>query len=130
MDWVREGSGPVAAHFPNQNPITTMKKTSLLPMCALLFALAGGAVLQTGCGSTATRQSTGEYIDDATITAKVKAALASDDLVKAREVNVETYKGVVQLSGFVSTVAERTQAGLVASGVTGVQSVTNNIQIK
>lgn len=107
-----------------------MKKSSLLPVCTLLFVLAGGAVLQTGCGSTATRQSTGEYIDDAAITAKVKSALASDDLVKAREVNVETYKGVVQLSGFVATVEERIQAGLVAAGVTGVQSVTNNLQLK
>lgn len=106
-----------------------MKKTSL-PLIALMLALAGTVGFQAGCASSPTRESTGEYIDDATITTKVKAALIKDDEVKAREVNVETFKGVVQLSGFVSTAAERTRAGIVASGVKGVQSVTNNISLK
>lgn len=106
-----------------------MKKPSLA-LFALLAALAGSVAFQAGCASTPTRESTGEYIDDATITTKVKAALVKDDDVKAREVKVETFKGVVQLSGFVSTAAERTRAGIVASGVSGVQSVTNNISLK
>jgi osmotically-inducible protein OsmY len=77
-----------------------------------------------------TKESTGEYIDDATITAKVKTALIKDDTVHAHEVNVETFKGVVQLSGFGSTLEEKARAGVLAAGVKGVQSVSNNIQLK
>ena len=105
-----------------------MKKPILL--LAMISMLSGAAVLQSGCGSTPTKESTGEYIDDATITTKVKAALVKDDTVKAREVNVETFKGVVQLSGFVATESERTRASQVAAGVRGVQAVTNNLQLK
>ncbi|BAL24959.1 BON domain-containing protein [Azoarcus sp. KH32C] len=75
-------------------------------------------------------ESPGEYIDDATITTKVKAALVESKEVKAREVNVETYRGVVQLSGFVSTQAEAQKAAEIARSVKGVQSVKNDIRIK
>ena len=67
---------------------------------ALFLAIAFVSIL--GCAGTATRESTGEYVTDSWITTKVKAALVEDPLVKATEVNVETYKGTVQLSGFVS----------------------------
>lgn len=83
-----------------------------------------------GCAGTATRESTGEYIDDTWITTKVKAALVDDPVVKATEVNVETFKGVVQLSGFVSSRAAMDQAVLVAGNVDGVTSVRNDMQIK
>ncbi|HJV24672.1 MAG TPA: BON domain-containing protein [Aromatoleum sp.] len=69
-------------------------------------------------------------MDDATITTKVKAALVESKDVKAREVNVETYRGVVQLSGFVATQAEAQKAGEIARGIKGVQSVKNDIRIK
>lgn len=104
-----------------------MKK--YLTLFALISILTGTAALQSGCASTATNESTGEYIDDAAITTKVKTVLIRDDNVRSRDVNVETFKGVVQLSGFVGTEPQRTRAGVLAAGVKGVQSVTNNIQL-
>ena len=84
----------------------------------------------TGCSATPTRESTGEFVDDATITTKVKAAFVKDETVKAREINVETFKGVVQLSGFVNTSEEKARAGQLAAGITGVHDVQNKIAIK
>jgi osmotically-inducible protein OsmY len=75
-------------------------------------------------------QSAGAYIDDALITTKVKAAIAADDKLSAFAINVETLKGVVQLSGFVDTHDEITRAAEVARKVEGVKSVTTNIQLK
>ncbi len=74
-------------------------------------------------------KSTGEVIDDNTINASVKAALIGNKTTKAHDINVETYKGVVQLSGFVDTPAERDEAALVAAGVDGVKNVTNSIAV-
>jgi len=83
-----------------------------------------------GCAGTATQESTGEYVTDSWITTKVKASLAEDRTVKATEVNVETFKGVVQLSGFVGSSAEMYQAVRIANGIKGVTSVKNDIRIK
>lgn len=97
-----------------------------------LLALGTGAVatLATGCASTPTRESTGEYVDDAAITAKVKAAFVKDKLVEAGDVSVETFKGVVQLSGFVDTAEQKARAGQIAAGVNGVRDVSNHIAVK
>ncbi len=83
-----------------------------------------------GCASTSTREGTGEYVDDTVITTKVKAALIAAPDVKATEVNVETYKGVVQLSGFVSSSQASVRAAEIASGVRGVTSVKNDTRVK
>ena len=83
-----------------------------------------------GCSSTPTRESTGEYLDDAAITTKVKAAFAADPTVKATEINVETYKGNVQLSGFVAQPQDAQRAAELARGVKGVTSVKNDIRVK
>lgn len=109
-----------------------MKKLSLRSISSLLLLAGGFAVAQlnTGCASTPTRESTGEYVDDATITTKVKAALVKDPVVKALDVKVETFKNTVQLSGFVDTAEQKSQAERVAASVTGVQSVKNNIALK
>jgi osmotically-inducible protein OsmY len=104
-----------------------MKKI-LSPLLSLL--LLGGIAFSTACSSTATKQSTGEYIDDTAITAKVKSAFVKDDSVKANDVQVETFRGVVQLSGFVDSSVQKQQAEAVARGVNGVRDVTNNIQLK
>lgn len=106
----------------------TMKKLlcSLLP----LVFLAGLAFSHAGCSATATRQSTGEYIDDTALTAKVKTALITDETVKAFDVQVETFRGAVQLSGFVDSETQRSRAEQVARGVAGVSNVVNNIQLK
>ncbi|HSC69407.1 MAG TPA: BON domain-containing protein [Cellvibrio sp.] len=87
-------------------------------------------VFLAGCSSTAKEKSTGEYIDDAVITTKVKAAFVEDDDLKASEIQVETFKGVVQLSGFVANSAHVNKASKVAREITGVQSVKNDIRVK
>jgi len=104
-------------------------KTSIKLIALLAFG-AAGLTLSSGCASTPTQESTGEYIDDATITTKVKSAFVSDEVVKAMQVDVTTFKGNVQLSGFVDTAAQKERAGQVAAGVTGVTKVTNNITVK
>ena len=86
--------------------------------------------LAWGCGSTATKEGTGEYVDDSVITAKVKAAIFNDSSLKVNEINVETFKGVVQLSGFVKSQAEIDKAVQVARGATGVKSVKSDVRIK
>jgi len=83
-----------------------------------------------GCGATATREGTGEYVDDSVITTKVKAAIFNDSTLKVNEINVETFKGVVQLSGFVRSQADIDKAVQVARGITGVKSVKNDMRIK
>ena len=83
-----------------------------------------------GCSGDGYNKSTGEVIDDAAVTTKVKSALLGDPDVKGLAVKVKTYRGEVQLSGFVSTQAEKDRAGQVAQGVNGVQSVRNDIVVK
>jgi osmotically-inducible protein OsmY len=83
-----------------------------------------------GCAATRTHESTGEYVDDSTITTKVKSAVFADPSLKVLQINVETFKGVVQLSGFVDTRQNATKAAEVARGVTGVKSVKNDLVVK
>jgi len=83
-----------------------------------------------GCAATATRQSTGEYIDDATITTKVKAAIFDEPTLKTLQINVETRNGVVQLAGFVDSAQSVKKAGEVARGVKGVTAVKNDLIVK
>jgi len=83
-----------------------------------------------GCASTPKQEGTGEYIDDTMITTKVKTAILTEPTLKVAEINVETFKGVVQLSGFVSSQAAATKAVEVTRGVGGVKSVKNDMRIK
>jgi osmotically-inducible protein OsmY len=83
-----------------------------------------------GCASTQKHESTGQYVDDSAITTKVKAAIFNDPMLKSSEINVETFKGRVQLSGFVSSRASIDHAVVVAQGVTGVTSVANDMRVK
>ena len=83
-----------------------------------------------GCGATPTREGTGEYIDDTVITTKVKAALLADSETKVLQVNVETFKGVVQLSGFVVNQAVASRAVELARGVKGVNQVKNDMRLR
>lgn len=92
--------------------------------------LAISLVSVVGCASTSQQEGTGQYIDDTVITAKVKAALIEDPLTKAIEINVETFKGIVQLSGFVSSQAAMDKAVALARNVNGVKSVKNDMRIK
>lgn len=83
-----------------------------------------------GCAATAKSESTGQYVDDTAITAKVKAAIFEQPGLKSAEINVETFKGVVQLSGFVSSQESQSTAVRVAQGVKGVTSVKNDMRLK
>ncbi len=82
------------------------------------------------CASTTKSEGPGEYVDDSVITTKVKSALAGDAFLKSFEIGVETYKGVVQLSGFVDSQKAVDQAGATAKTVGGVKSVKNNLVVK
>lgn len=93
-------------------------------------SIAASMLFALGCASTAKQESTGEYIDDATITAKVKTAIFNEPSLKVAQINVDTYKSVVQLSGFVNSSADMSKAASVARSVSGVASVKNDIQIK
>ena len=84
----------------------------------------------TGCAGTETSRSTGTYIDDKTISAKVEAQLAADSITQAVQVEVETYDGVVQLSGFVDSEEKRQRAADIALGVSGVKEVKNNLALR
>jgi osmotically-inducible protein OsmY len=83
-----------------------------------------------GCASTKGREGTGEFVDNTVITSKVKAALFNEAPLKIFEINVETFKGNVQLSGFVSTQADIDKAGEITRQIEGVKSVNNNILLK
>lgn len=83
-----------------------------------------------GCASTATQESTGQYVDDAVITTNVKAAILREPSLKVAEINVETYKGAVQLSGFVRSQANIATAIQATRGVHGVHSIKNDMRVK
>jgi osmotically-inducible protein OsmY len=83
-----------------------------------------------GCASTPKQEGTGEYVDDTVITGKVKSAILNEPTLKVAEINVETFKGIVQLSGFVSSQAAATKAVEVTRTVGGVKSVKNDMRIK
>ena len=92
--------------------------------------LAVTLAVTVGCASTATTEGTGEYVDDTVLTTKVKAAIFNEPTLKSAEINVETFKGVVQLSGFVNSQADVNKAVTVARGVPGVKSVKNDMRVK
>lgn len=97
----------------------------------LLAATAALVMLfAVGCASTSSREGTGEYIDDSVITTKVKTAILNDSTLHVTEISVETFKGNVQLSGFVSDSEDVSKATAVARRVAGVKSVSNDLQVK
>jgi len=83
-----------------------------------------------GCASTTKQEGTGEYVDDAVITTKVKAAIFNESTLKSSEINVETFKGVVQMSGFVNSQADINKAVELARSIKGVASVKNDMRVK
>ncbi len=114
-----------------------MKRNLTRPL--LVAAILGSAVL-AGCASTdepessnqpaADRQTAGEVVDDGVVTAKVKAKLVDDPVTKAYQINVETFKGTVQLSGFVDSAEARSRATQLASAVGGVKDVKNSLEVR
>jgi osmotically-inducible protein OsmY len=100
-----------------------IKTTAVLAFSGLLIAL-------SACGSTSTRESTGQYVDNSVLTAKVKTAIFNEPTLKSSEITVQTYKGEVQLSGFVSTVEQTQKAVELARSVPGVMSVKNDMIVR
>ena len=97
----------------------------VVPLLSIL-AVAG----LMGCAATAKHESTGQYVDDTAITAKVKSAIFEQPSLKSAEINVETFKGIVQLSGFVRSQENINTAILTARNVKGVTSVKNDMLLK
>jgi len=118
------GSGIVAN---DQNP---GKSIMNLTRPFLAAFVAASMLLALGCSATPTQESTGEYLDDSTITTKVKTAIFNEPSLKVAQINVKTYKSVVQLSGFVDSYAEAYTAGSVARAVKGVAHVDNDLKVK
>ena len=100
----------------------TRRLTTLVAIAFMAMAL--------GCASTAKQEGTGEYVDDTVVTAKVKAAIFNEPTLKSAEINVETFKGVVQLSGFVNSREDINKAVAVARQIPGVTSVKNDMRLK
>ncbi|HWI36172.1 MAG TPA: BON domain-containing protein [Burkholderiales bacterium] len=95
-----------------------------------ITALLAGALLVSACAATPKQESTGEYVDDSWITTKVKTAILNEPGLKVSQISVETYKGVVQLSGFVDSAADARKAAALAQGVKGVTEVKNDTQVR
>jgi len=103
-----------------------MKKRNIVIRCLVLLML----ITLVACASTRTHESTGEYVDDSVITTKIKTLLANDDFLKSFQISVQTYKGTVQLSGFVNSRQAVKKAGEIARSVQGVQSLRNDLIVK
>lgn len=97
---------------------------------AITFAFSTGAIAAESTATTSKKESPGAYVDDAAITTKVKAAVLKEPSLKSAEINVETYKGIVQLSGFVRSRGDINKAVEVAKKVGGVKSVKNDMIVK
>jgi osmotically-inducible protein OsmY len=104
-----------------------MKKRRGVIGCLVLILFIAAFV---ACASTSKKESTGQYVDNSVITTKVKSLLAADDFLKSFQIGVETYKGTVQLSGFVNSQKAVDRAGEIARSVQGVKSVTNDLIVK
>jgi hyperosmotically inducible protein len=120
-------SEPIISTANLQKGVTIMKKKNIL---IRYFALLVLIATFMACASTSKHESTGQYVDDSVITSKVKTQLANDDFLKSFQISVETYKGVVHLSGFVDSQTAINRAGQIARGVGGVKSVKNNLSVK
>ena len=105
-----------------------MKTRQFFPV--MMLAVAASVLTLAGCGSTSTQSSTGQYLDDTAITAKVKAAIFNDPTVSSAEINVETFKGTVQLSGFVQSADHMAKAVKLTQAVHGVRAVRNDMRVK
>jgi osmotically-inducible protein OsmY len=104
-----------------------MKKRTFVIPCLVLLML---TATFTACSATRTHESTGEYVDDSVITTKVKSLLAADDFLKSFQIGVETFKGTVQLSGFVNSQKAVEKAVELTRSVNGVKSIKNDLIVK
>jgi hypothetical protein len=121
LNWVSDSQSNL------QEGVTAMKKRNIvIHFLVLLMLIATFAA----CAATRTHESTGEFVDDSVITTKIKSLLAADDFLKSFQISVESFKGIVQLSGFVDSQKAIDKASAIASSVENVQSVKNNLIVK
>jgi steroid 5-alpha reductase family enzyme len=113
-----------------QRGVTVMKKRNIVIHCLRFLVLLILIATLAACASTSTRESTGEYVDDSVITTKVKSLLAADDFLKSFEISVESFKGTVQLSGFVNSQKAVDKAVEIVNSVKGVTSIKNDLIVK
>jgi BON domain len=123
---ILKGVAAISDAFPNLSENTMAFSFKPISVALIAAALTG----LVACAATPTSEGTGQYIDDSAITTKVKTAIFNDPTLKATEINVETYKGRVQLSGFVSSQGDISHAIEVARSVSGVTSVQNDMRLK
>jgi osmotically-inducible protein OsmY len=107
-----------------------MPKLQRFVKILVCFGLITACMGLLGCSTTQSHESSGQYVDDSVITSKVKAAIVDDMALKGFEINIKTYQGVVQLSGFVDSADKVSKAGELARGVTGVTEVKNDLIVK
>jgi hypothetical protein len=128
--WIVAGEGEVFGTISQSNlqigVIVMKKKNIVIHFLVLLMLIATFAA----CASTRTRESAGEYVDDSVITTKVKSLLAEDDFLKSFEISVESFKGTVQLSGFVNSQKAVDKAVEIVNSVKGVTSIKNDLIVK
>jgi osmotically-inducible protein OsmY len=113
--------------MPSEKGVAIMKKSFMVIRFLVVLMMIAAFV---ACASTPKQESSGEYIDDSVITAKIKTQLATDDFLKSFQIRVESRRGIVQLSGFVDSQNAVDKAGQIASGVGGVKSVRNDLIVK
>lgn len=117
--WHPQSANPLK----RKNQMNLIKKISALVFIGLIASL-------SACAATETKESTGQYVDNSVLTAKVKTAIFNEPTLKSTEIGVETFKGEVQLSGFVSSIAQTNKAVEIAKSVPGVTSVKNDMRVK
>jgi hypothetical protein len=103
--------------------VETRRSLRFAAYCALMAVF-------VGCAATQKRESTGEYVDDSVVTAKIRAAIIAEPTLKMLQINVQTFKGIVQLNGFVDSAESLAKAGEVAQGVQGVRELKNDLVVK
>ncbi len=118
----------IGSKFTYLKEAKVMNNNARLVLALVIVGSLAGSVM--ACTSSPTSESTGEYVDDSVISNKLRGQLVGDKDLNVFKIDVETYKGVVQLSGFVDTLEAKNRAGKVASGVTGVRQVSNNLIVK
>jgi hypothetical protein len=128
--WIVAGEGEVFGTISQSNlqigVIVMKKKNIVIHFLVLLMLIATFAA----CAATRTHESSGEFVDDSVITTKVKSLLAADDFLKSFEISVESFKGTVQLSGFVNSQKAVDKAVEIVNSVKGVTSIKNDLIVK
>ena len=115
------------------NQVVIIRKNYMFRFNSIFSSIISTLLISTAisaCAATDAKESTGQYVDNSVITTKVKAAILNEPTLKVSEINVETFKGEVQLSGFVSSIEQTNKAVEVAKSIPGVTSVKNDMRVK